>query len=404
VVSSDVDFCFSLLELVKLIREVYSSPDILSPSLSPSLSLSLYCISRVFLNIPPQPLSPILHSSTFHRMMTSSYSSLPRPLSLIVCLLFLFASAPVSLCQPMSLQTVLRIYNTSNPSLAVPSAVAVSSTGLLYIADTAHGTVVRMSVADGSVQFRYASQTTNKWYVVGVDVDSSGNVYIADIRGGQVLELDPNNQVTAVYNATNLSLNKLASGVAVDLSDNVYIADTFNYRIVKVDPAANFAVTVLYQSKGLLTGVAITSTGAVIVADQSGKQALKLSSEGQVVMVWNTSSPSLSQLNAVCVDSSDNIYLADTGNNRVVQMSATSNTVMAIYTTSNPALAAPMDVAVDLQGVVYIADSTNNRIVAMQGISPPPTNSGSAGRTLYSLPLYFVLALVGIVPGVLLLW
>ena len=316
--------------------------------------------------------------------------------SLIVLLLSL---SPSSLCQ-----SILQNYATTYPSLQSPSSVAVSSDGL-YIADTSNARVVRMSL-NGSVEFVYKSQTSMLWLVRGIAVDGSGNIYIATTIGSQVLEVDPNNTVVVNYNITNPSLNN-PLGVAVDCSGRVYIADTYNFRIVRVDPADNYVFTVIYQSSYALRDVAITSTGDIVVTLYIG-QVLKLSSEGDVLMVWNTTDPSLFQLQGVCVDSSDNIYIADKGNNRVVQMSATSNTVMAVFTTTNPELSAPQGVAVDSKGVVYIADSGNNRVISMQGLVPQPMNgsstgcpvpskSGSTGGAQYVVSLYLILAFVWIV-------
>ena len=319
---------------------------------------------------------------------------------LLACLLvFLLSLSPLSLGQ-----SILQTYTTPYPSWQNPSSLAVSS-DTLYIADTANARVVRMSL-NGSVEFVYTSQTSTYWVPRGITIDGIGNIYIATTLGSLVLEVDPNNTVLVNYNITNPSL-KEPLGVAVDCSGRVYIADTYNLRIVRVDPAANYAFTVFYQTIYALEDVAVTSTGAVVVALYIG-QVLKLSSEGEVLMVWNTTDPSLFQIQGVCVDSSDNIYIADTGNNRVVQMSATNNTIMALYTTTNPTLSGPKSVAVDSKGVVYIADSGNNRVISMQGLVPLPTNGGSAGCPVpsysastggarYVVSLYLILAIVCIV-------
>jgi streptogramin lyase len=317
---------------------------------------------------------------------------------LLACLLVFLLSLSPSLGQ-----SILQNYATTYPSLQNPSSLAVSSDAL-YIADTSNARVVRMSI-NGSVEFVYTSQTSTYWVPRGIAIDGSGNIYIATALGSQVLEVGPTNTVLVYYNVTNPSLIN-PQGVAVDCSGRVYIADTQNLRIVRVDPAADYAFTVFYQSIYALYDVAVTSTGAVVVALYIG-QVLKLSSEGEVLMVWNTTDPSLFRIQGVCVDSSDNIYIADTGNSRVVQMSATNNTIMAIYTTTNPTLSGPKGVAVDSKGVVYIADSGNNRVISMQGLVPLPTNGRSTGCPLPSnsastagardvVSLYLILAIVWI--------
>ena len=95
-------------------------------------------------------------------------------------------------------------------------------------------------------------------------------------------------------------------------------------------------------------------------------------------MIWNNTSPSLSQINGVCVDRSDNVLVADTDNNKVVQFSATNNTAMAIYTTISPELAEPDDVAVD-DRLSCTLRTRLTAVIAIQGRSMQPSNAGNAG-------------------------
>jgi uncharacterized protein (TIGR03437 family) len=64
------------------------------------------------------------------------------------------------------------------------------------------------------------------------------------------------------------------------------------------------------------------------------------------------------------VDVSGNLYIADSGNNRVVTVASGSTTGVVFSTGQlNPALSNPSSVAVDRVGNVYIADTGHNRIV-----------------------------------------
>ena len=235
-----------------------------------------------------------------------------RLLPLFPCFFLLFLlvlSASPTLCQPVLIQSVLRIYNTSNPTLQVPSAAVVSSSGLLYIADTANGRVVRMT-AQGQVDFVYSNtEPSTNWYVTGIDVDAMGVIYIADPYNARVLQINPANVVTATYNSSNPLLN-VPMGVVVDQKNRVYIADSLNQRILRVDPSLDLDATVVYQGRSTLSDVALTSKGEIIAADRTLGRVLKVSSEGQILMVWNTTNPPLIFPSAVCVDSSDNIYVA----------------------------------------------------------------------------------------------
>ena len=70
----------------------------------------------------------------------------------------------------------------------------------------------------------------------------------------------------------------------------------------------------------------------------------------------------LASPNGVAVDASGNVYIADTGNNRILK-EALSGTTYTESTVVSTGLSAPNSVAVDNSGNVYIADTGNNRVL-----------------------------------------
>jgi sugar lactone lactonase YvrE len=139
-----------------------------------------------------------------------------------------------------------------------------------------------------------------------VAVDSGGNVYIADIYNSRIrmvpatngtyfgMSMTANNIYTIAGGgdqgdggpATSAQLN-LPQGVTVDSDGNVYISDTNNNRIRKIDSA------------GIITTVA---------------------GNGSVGFNGNNIFATSAQLNlpyGLSVDSAGNIYIADSGNNRI---------------------------------------------------------------------------------------
>lgn len=77
--------------------------------------------------------------------------------------------------------------------------------------------------------------------------------------------------------------------------------------------------------------------------------------------------PAKAQLNQpkdLFVDGKDNIYIADTGNNRIVQLDENGQYVREISVSESP-LNKPSGVFVDKQEDIYIADTGNNRVVRL---------------------------------------
>ena len=133
-----------------------------------------------------------------------------------------------------------------------------------------------------------------------------------------------------------------AFGIAVDSSGNLYIADQFNNRVRKV------------SSDGTITTVAGNGTGGFAGDKGSATSAELLTPQG------------------VAVDSSGNIYIADTGNHVVRKVSGGTITTVAGTNVAGyggdgagatgALLTNPSAVAIDAAGNLYIADTSNNAI------------------------------------------
>jgi DNA-binding beta-propeller fold protein YncE len=131
--------------------------------------------------------------------------------------------------------------------------------------------------------------------------------------------------------------------------------------------AANLVTTLV--SSGLLDpeGVAVDSTGNVYIAD-TGNQAIKKWTAANNTVT--TLALGLSQPRGVAVDGAGNVYIADQANNAIKEWMATSNTVTTLVASG---LNYPWGVAVDGAGNVYMADYGNNAIKELLHAFVDPT-------------------------------
>ncbi len=235
-----------------------------------------------------------------------------------------------------------------------PTGVAVDGSGNVYIADSANQ-VVRMVNPAGIITtfagsnvggFSGDAGPANQAELnlpTAVAVDSSGNVYICDSNNNAIREV-----INGTINTVGLTQAYLLTpeGVAVDASGNIFVADTGNERIVEFTAVtynfyviAGTGVTGFSGDNGPALnaeladpkGVAVDSQGYVYIADTINSRIRKVGLDGVITTIAGTGQPTyggqgqyattapMSFPSAVALDPAGNVYLADT-HNSVVRM------------------------------------------------------------------------------------
>jgi streptogramin lyase len=211
----------------------------------------------------------------------------------------------------------------------------------------------------------------------GVFVDSSENIYIADTENNVIRRVDATTrEITTVVGsasrgysgdngpATQAQLDK-PSGVFVDVLENIYIADTENHVIRKVDGGTGIITTVAGNGSGGYSGDTFQATLA-----------------------------SLKKPQGVSVDSSGNIYIADTDNHVIRKVNGGTNIITTVAGDGEPGylgddgpatsakLDKPSGVVVDSLGNIFIADTENHRIRVVYDDAGTMTITTVAGNGL----------------------
>ena len=318
--------------------------------------------------------------------------------------------------------------------LSAPTGLALNN-GSLDIADQGNHRV-RQVIAGGSI-FTVAGNGAPSYAgdglaavsagldgPTGLAFDPSGNLYIADTENGRVRQVDPSGTIITFAgngivsgfggegDPATLTPLDAPQGVVPDLAGNVYVSDTNHNRVIQVDTAGNIHTVAGNGTAGNTggsgtslgelygpTGLAVDSAGNLYIADTQNQRIQMLDAGGTISTIAGNGASGFSgdggdalaaELNmpsAVAVDSSGNIYIADTGNNRV-RLVTTDGNIATIAGTGDAAyngdrgaaldiaLSKPGGLALDSQGNVWIADTGNNRVRMLSAIqtvvTPPP--------------------------------
>ena len=314
-----------------------------------------------------------------------------------------------------------------------PSSVAVDGAGNLFFADSGNDRIRKVGAAGtittvaGTGEFGDGGPAVNArlYRPSDVAVDGAGNVFIADSFNDRIRKVDATGTISTVAGtgrigfggdggpAVNARLYR-PSGVAVDGVGNVFIADSFNDRIRKVDASGTISTVAGTGRSGFgrgggpavqarlsrPSGVAVDGAGNLFIADSGNNRIRKVDATGTISTVAGTGrtgfggdggpavNARLSRPSGVAVDGAGNLFIADSGNDRIRKVDSAGVITTVAGTVEfgfsgdgGPAVQAqlhgPSGVAVDGAGNVYIADRDNKRIRKVDATGTIATIAGT---------------------------
>ncbi len=298
---------------------------------------------------------------------------------------------------------------------AFPGGVRVDPSGNLFVADSSNytirkvtpggvvttvaGTPGKSGSADGpAAKAQFAG-------IGGVAIDSAGNLFVADSGNYTIRKITPAGVVSTFAGLAGTRGDTDGTGtaarlydpqnLAIDSADNIYVPDGAGNVVRKITPAgvvttlAGSGATGSADGTGLAaqfnnpTGIAVDPRGIVYVADNGNNTVRRIAPGGVVTTLagipqvsGNTDGDgklaSFYGPAGVGIDSSGNVYVADSRNN-TIRMISPSGFVTTVAGLSGDAdsidglggtarFNSPGDVTIDSSGIVYVADALNSTI------------------------------------------
>ncbi|HLH41274.1 MAG TPA: hypothetical protein VKX39_19150 [Bryobacteraceae bacterium] len=309
-----------------------------------------------------------------------------------------------------------------NAFLHYPTSLAQDKAGNIYILDQNNNRVRRVSPA--GIITNYAGSgvgggagdqgiaTGASMQARAIAMDSQNNLYIADGTNNRIREVTASNGVINTIAGNGLS-TITPRGLAVN-GTLVYFSDTTANRVRSVDLSSGNTTLVAGTGSGQFggdngaavqaslnapRGLAMDQSGNLYIADTANNVIRKVDTSGTITTVagnnnagfagdgGSATSASLSGPTDVAVDSSGNLWIADTGNQRIREVSGgTIKTVAGggsdqsgagLGTSEN--IAAPGGVAVEPGGTILFSDSSHNRVLRLNKDGTIQTIAGGNG-------------------------
>ena len=262
-------------------------------------------------------------------------------------------------CYNIGMQTVnIKISDNSTPvTFNQPTGICIDAGGNIYVADAGSHVIRKIDPAGNVTTFAGSGTVGNldgKGTAAsfdtpeGIAIDAVGNLYVTDSKSGLIRVISPAGIVTTLAGTAYYTANDVGSGlgvsfdkpygIAVDSHGNLFVADAGGNKIRKVTPAG-----LVYTIAGSVAGF----------ADGPGTSALFSAPAG------------------ITIDAADNLYVADTYNNRIRKIT-TQGFVTTIAGNSQPGLFdavgtnanfnQPFNLTIDKNGNIYVADTQNQDI------------------------------------------
>jgi sugar lactone lactonase YvrE len=256
--------------------------------------------------------------------------------------------------------------------LVLPSAIVFDAQGNLYFAETGNHVVRRFSTVgavtivagDGVQGFAGDGGPATAAELdspSGLAMDGAGNLFIGDTHNHRVREVSAGGMITTVAGtgiagfagdggAAMAARLDRPTALAMDGAGNLYVADTDNHRVRKI------------------------AAGTGVITTVAGNGVEGFAGDGGAAVVAEIDSP-----NGLAVDGAGDLFVADTHNGRVREVSAATGLIATVAgvggTKGNvqgfggdggaataAGLALPKGLTLDAAGNLYVADSANHRV------------------------------------------
>jgi Tfp pilus assembly protein PilX len=318
----------------------------------------------------------------------------------------------------------------TSATLSGPGGIAIASNGDIYIADTANNVIRKVAAAtgiittvagngsagfsgDGGLATSAGIKTPEDIFVA-----ANGDLYIADTGHNRIRKVTAATGIISTVAGSGspgssgdggaATSAKLTSpdGIVVAANGDFYIDDRGNNRVRKVTAATGIITayagtgTAGYTGDGAAAtlarlnapeGITLATNGDVYIADAGNNVVRKVSALTGVITTYAgtgtagstgdggaATSARLSGPKAVRLDSSGDLYIADTVNNKIRLVTAAGiiTTVVGTGTAGSAGdggsptaaqLNAPGGIAISTTGAYYISDTSNNKIRKVSG-------------------------------------
>ncbi|MGN6254253.1 MAG: DUF6531 domain-containing protein [Solirubrobacterales bacterium] len=318
--------------------------------------------------------------------------------------------------------------------LSAPMGIVLDSAGDLWLTDGENNQVQKWLTGQflfsGTRIGSFGSGNGQFSHPADVAPDGKGNLWVLDRGNSRLEKFNEKGEFVTAAGSQGTAAGKLSSpaGLAIDPSGNLWVADTANNRIEEFNEKGEFVLTfgrevnktkveaggtaaekfvctatsgnvcqagVAGSSEGWMSapqGIAATSGGNLWVADTGNDRLKKFGPTGSLINTISSEGPEAGKVKeptAIAMGPDGSIWVADTGNNRIEQWNSSLAFVRQFGSegTGNGQFKRPAALDVDSSGNVWVGDQNNQRLQEFTGTGEYVAQLGAPGQFAFSGPM-----------------
>jgi hypothetical protein len=212
-------------------------------------------------------------------------------------------------------QTTSLYLDEKGGNIKTPEGVACNDKGVLIVADTANGRLLRYSYGESGVKGGAEIKMPQITYPIRLQLSPGGDIYTLDERQHRIVHLNPeggfvnNLEPQGVPAPANISLRSFR----IDAAGVIYLLDLFGQRVLVLDAAGKFIRQLPLPSEyAFSSDLAVTAAGDILLLDGTrGEVALARKDATVFTPLTKNLHEYVSFATYLTVDIRGNIYLVD---------------------------------------------------------------------------------------------
>jgi sugar lactone lactonase YvrE len=313
---------------------------------------------------------------TLNAESDTAVSALTKTLVIITGLLGsgLIFTAPLG-AEAMKFSYITSIYadqvNTADQvrtAFKQPEGIACDDQSLVIVADTGNGRLLRYVFRDQTISSASpAIQLPELAYPTRVELNSKGEIFVLDRKRRRIVRLTPQGAFDSYLDPTGQPSPEYAPrSFCIDSNDAIYVLDIFSERVLVLTPEGRYQAQRKFPKEyGFFSDVAVDYKGTVFLIDSINARVFEAARDAAE---FSPLTPNLKEYmrfpTAIATDNRGRIYLVDRNGSRVIILGPDGSLLgqLSAMGWKEGLLQHPSQLCINSSGEIFVADTNNNRI------------------------------------------